>query len=87
MPSIAYADRSPQGDQEYKVHQVVGESGSGYEITAFTKMWLPKASMDPKLERKYWAELGCKIRIERDGSIVGRSTSDIFTRYEGAKGD
>ena len=61
MPGIAYADRSPRGDQEYKVHQVVSESGSGYEITAFTEMWLPKALMDLKLfvlsrEQRRWLE-------------------------------
>jgi hypothetical protein len=56
MPGSAYDDRSPPGDQEYKVHQVVGESGSGYEVTALTKIWLPKASVHSKLVRKYRAE-------------------------------
>jgi hypothetical protein len=52
----AHGGRPPQGDQEYEVHQVVGESGSEYEVTAFTKIWLPKASVEPKLVRKYRAE-------------------------------
>jgi hypothetical protein len=57
MPSSAH------GDQEYKVHQIIGESGSGYEVTAFTKIWLPKASVDPKLAGKYWAEQRAATRV------------------------
>jgi hypothetical protein len=56
MPGSAYDDRSPPGDQGYEVHQVVGECGSGYEVTALTRIWLPKASVHPKLVRKYRAE-------------------------------
>ncbi|KAF7503592.1 hypothetical protein GJ744_003575 [Endocarpon pusillum] len=33
MPSSVHSDRSPRGDQRYEVHQVVGESGSEYEVT------------------------------------------------------
>ena len=56
IPDTAQANQSLRGDQEYKVQQVVGESGSEYEVTALTKMWLPKASVDPRLVRKYRAE-------------------------------
>ena len=63
MPGSAYDDRSPSGDQEYEVHQVVGESGSGYEVTALTKIWLPKASVHPKLVRKYRAEQRAATRV------------------------
>jgi hypothetical protein len=63
MSDTAHADRSPRGDQEYEVHRVVGESGSEYEVTAFTKMWLPKASVDPKLVRKYRAEQRVASRV------------------------
>jgi hypothetical protein len=63
MPGTAHADRPPRGDQEYEVHQVVGESGSEYEVTAFTKMWLPKASVDRKLVRKYQTEQRVASRV------------------------
>jgi hypothetical protein len=56
MPGNAYDDPSSLGDQEYEVHQVVREWGSGYEVTTLTKIWLPKASVHPKLVRKYRAE-------------------------------
>jgi hypothetical protein len=56
MPGSTCDDQPPRGDQEYEVHQVVGEPGSEYEVTALTKMWLPKASVDLKLVRKYRAE-------------------------------
>jgi hypothetical protein len=56
MPSSAHGDRSPRDDQRYEVHQVVGESGSEYEVTVLTKMWLPKTSVGLKLVRKFRAE-------------------------------
>jgi hypothetical protein len=59
----AYSDRPPRNDQECKVLQFVGESGSEYEVTALTKMWLPKASLDPKLVRKHRAEQRAAARI------------------------
>ncbi|KAF7510191.1 hypothetical protein GJ744_007090 [Endocarpon pusillum] len=90
MSGSAHSDRPSRSDQEYSVHQVVGESGSEYEITALTKMWLPKVSVDPKLVRKYRAEQraattkvrtrwspGCKTRAERDGSIGGHNFQGI----------
>ena len=52
----AHSDGPLQSDQGCKVHQIVGESGSEYEVTALTKIWLPKGSVDPKLVRKYRAE-------------------------------
>ncbi|ERF68056.1 hypothetical protein EPUS_09456 [Endocarpon pusillum Z07020] len=64
QPRPAYDDRSPPGDQEYEVHQVVGEWGSGYEVTALTKIWLPKASVHPKLVRKYRAEQRAATRVQ-----------------------
>jgi hypothetical protein len=51
-----HGDRPPPGDQEYEIQQIVGELGSGYEVTAITKIWLPKASVGSKLVRKYCAE-------------------------------
>jgi hypothetical protein len=63
MPGSAHGDRLPRGDQEYEVHQIVGESGLEYEVTAITKIWLPKASVDPKLVRKYRAEQRAATRI------------------------
>lgn len=63
MPGSAHGDRQPRDDQEYKVHQIVGESGSEYEVTAFTKIWLPKALVGPKLVRKYRAEQRVATRI------------------------
>jgi hypothetical protein len=56
-------DRPPQGDHEYKVNQVVDKSGLEYEVTAFMKLWLPKASVDPKLVRKYLAERRVATRV------------------------
>jgi hypothetical protein len=61
MSGSANTDRPPQGGHEYKVHQVVGESGTEYEVTVMTKMWLPKAWVYPKLVRKYRAEQRAKI--------------------------
>jgi hypothetical protein len=63
MPDSAHGDRPPRGDQEYEVHQIVGESGSEYEVTAVTKIWLPKASVGPKLVRKYRAEQRVATRV------------------------
>jgi hypothetical protein len=34
MDGSAHGDRPPRGDQEYEVHQIVGESGLEYEATA-----------------------------------------------------
>ena len=56
MPGSAQGDQPQRGDQEYEVHQIVGESELEYEVTAVTNMWLPKASVGPKLVRKYRAE-------------------------------
>jgi hypothetical protein len=63
MSGSAHGDRPPQGDQAYEVHQVVGESGSEYKVTAFTKLRLPKTSVDPKLVRKYQAERRAATRV------------------------
>ncbi len=63
VPGSAHDDRPPQGDQEYEVHRIVGESGSEYEVTALTKIRLPKASVDPKLVRKYRVEQRAATRI------------------------
>jgi hypothetical protein len=63
IPSSAHGDPPPRGDQEHKIHQIVGESGSEYEVTALIKIWLPKASVDPKLVRKYQAEQRAATRI------------------------
>jgi hypothetical protein len=63
MPGTAHADRPPQGDQEYKIYRVVSKSESEYKVTAFTKMWLPKASVDRKLVRKYRAEQRVASRV------------------------
>ena len=57
------ADQPPRCDQGCKVHQVVGESVLEYEVTAFTKLWLPKASVDPKLVRNYQAEQRAATRV------------------------
>jgi hypothetical protein len=62
MSGSAHDDR-PRGDQEYEIHQVVGESGSEYEVTALTKLRLSKASVDPKLVRKYRAERRAATRV------------------------
>jgi hypothetical protein len=59
----AHGDGPPRGDQRSKVHQIVGESRSEYEVTAFTKLWLPKTSVDPKLVRKYRAEHRVATRV------------------------
>jgi hypothetical protein len=56
VPGSAHGDRPPRGDQEYEVHQIVSESGLEYEVTAVTKIWLPKALVGPKLVRKYQTE-------------------------------
>ena len=63
MPGSAHVDQSPRGDQEYEVHQIVGESGLEYEVTAFTRLWLPKTSVEPKLVRKYRAEQRAATRV------------------------
>jgi hypothetical protein len=64
VPGSAHGDQPQRGDQEYEVHQIVGESGSGYEVTAVTKIWLPKASVGPKLVRKYRAEQRAATRVQ-----------------------
>jgi hypothetical protein len=51
----AQGNQPPRDDQRYKVFQIVGESESEYKVTPLLKMWLPKASVDPKLVRKYRA--------------------------------
>jgi hypothetical protein len=63
MSDSAHGDRLPRDDQEHKVRRIVGESGSEYEVTALTKIWLPKASMDLKLVRKYRAEQRAATRV------------------------
>jgi hypothetical protein len=64
----------PRGDYEYEVHQIVGESGSEYEVTPLTKMWLPKASVDPKLVRKYRVEqrAATRVRTRRSSQLQNR---------------
>jgi hypothetical protein len=62
VEGVQVADRA-HGNQKYEVQQIVGESGLGYEVTAITKIWLPKASVGPKLLRKYRAEQRAVIRI------------------------
>ena len=59
----ACKDQTQRGGQEYKVHQIVGESGSEYEVTAFMNLWLPKVSVGPKLVRKYRAEQRAATRV------------------------
>jgi hypothetical protein len=59
----AHSDGLLRGDQGCKVQQIVGESGSEYEVTALTKLWLPKASVDAKLVRKYRAERRAVTRV------------------------
>ena len=59
MAGTAYTDRSPK----YKILQIVGESGSEYEVTAFAMMWLPKASVDPTLARIYRVEQRVASRV------------------------
>ena len=69
VPGSAHGDRPPWGDQEYQIHQyqihqIVGESGLEYEVTAVTKIWLPKTSVGPKLVRKYRAEQKAATRVQ-----------------------
>jgi hypothetical protein len=64
VPDSAHDDQPPQDDQEYKVQQIIGESGLEYEVTAVTKIWLPKASVGPKLVRKYRAEQRTATRVQ-----------------------
>jgi hypothetical protein len=59
----AHSDGPLRGDQGCKVQQIVGESGSEYEVTALTKLWLPKVSVDAKLVRKYRAEHRAATRV------------------------
>ena len=63
MPSSACDERPLRGDQDYEVHQIVGESALEYEVTAITKIWLPKTSVDPKLVRRYRAEQRAATRV------------------------
>jgi hypothetical protein len=63
MPGNAYDDRPPRSDKEYEIQQIVGESELEYEVTAVTKIWLPKASMGIKLMRKYRAEQRAATRV------------------------
>jgi hypothetical protein len=64
LPGSAHGDRPPRDDQEYRVQQIIGESGLEYEVTAVTKIWLPKASVDPKLVRKFRAEQRTATRAQ-----------------------
>jgi hypothetical protein len=63
MSGHACDDRPLRGDQDYEVYQIVGESGSGYEVTASMTLWLPKASVHAKLVRKYRAKQRAAIRV------------------------
>lgn len=63
MSGSAHGDRPLRGDQEYPVHEVVGDSGSDYKVTVLTKLWLLKASVDPKLIRKYRAEQRAATKV------------------------
>jgi hypothetical protein len=63
MPGSAQGDQLQRGDQEYEVHQIVGESKLEYEVNAVTKMWLPKASVGSKLVRKYRAGQRAATRV------------------------
>jgi hypothetical protein len=67
------ADRPSRGNREYTVHQVVSESGSEYEVTAITKLWLLKASVEPRLVRKYRAEQRAATRVRTRWSSRLRS--------------
>jgi hypothetical protein len=70
----AHGDRPPGFDQEYEVQQIVGESGSEYEVTAVTKIWLPKASVDSKLVRKYRAQRAAtRVPTRRSSRLQNRS--------------
>jgi hypothetical protein len=53
VSSNAQGDQASRDGQGCKIYQIVGESGSEYEGTALTTTWLPQASVDPKLARKY----------------------------------
>jgi hypothetical protein len=64
VPGSAHGDRPPRDDQEYEVQQIISESGLEYEVTAVTKIWLPKASVGPKLVRKYRAEQRTPTRVQ-----------------------
>jgi hypothetical protein len=56
VPGSAHSDQLLRSDQEYEVQQIIGESGLEYEVTAITKIWLPKALVVLKLVRKYRAQ-------------------------------
>jgi hypothetical protein len=63
VPGSTHDDRLPRCDQEYEVHQIFGESELEYGVTAVTKIWLPKASVGPKLVRKYRAQQRAATQI------------------------
>jgi hypothetical protein len=64
VPCSTHGDRLPRCDQEYEVHQIIGESELEYKVTAVTKIWMPKASVGPKLVRKYRAEQRAATQIQ-----------------------
>jgi hypothetical protein len=63
IPGSAHGDRPLRSNRQCEVHQIVGESRLEYQVTAFTRIWLPKALVDPKLVRKYRAEQRATIRV------------------------
>ena len=81
MPSSAH------GDQEYEVHQIIGESGLGMKSPPSRRSAYPRhrwilswrGNTAQNRERPLGSgpagRRGCKIRIERDGSMVGGSSS------------
>jgi hypothetical protein len=63
IPGSAHGDRPPRSNRQCEVHQIVGESRLEYQVTALTRIWLPKASVDTKLVRKYRAEQRATTRV------------------------
>ena len=69
-------------DHEWQVQRIVGErqtsSGLEYEISVEKTLWLPRATLNTKLVRRYRAEQRAAIRVctrwslrlQRAGSLV-----------------
>ena len=66
-----YADLKHGGvisdDHEWQAQRIVGErqtsSGLEYEVSVQKTLWLPRATLDTKLVRKYRAEHRAAIRV------------------------
>jgi hypothetical protein len=48
-------------------------------------MWLPKASVDPKLVRKYWAERGAATRVRSSNFLLQISYDDTSILSSGPR--